>query len=113
MPPEEPPSSSKMNEKSSNSGTADCWTLRFDGSKSKQGAGARFELISPKGKTFFADHRLQFHCTNNVVEYEALIHRLLMALRKKVKILQVFGDLKLVVRQVRKQYSCRDRRMTN
>lgn len=68
------------------------WTLKFDGSKSKQGAGAGFELISPKGKSFFAAHRLQFHCTNTVAEYEALIHGLLMALKKKVKVLQVFGD---------------------
>lgn len=66
--------------------------LRFDESKSKHCVGARFEFISPKGKTFFVTHRLQFHFINNVAEYEALIHGLSMALRKKVKILQVFGD---------------------
>lgn len=37
-----------------------CWTLRFDGSKSKQGTRAGFKLISPMSKTFFATHRLQF-----------------------------------------------------
>lgn len=95
------------------SAVANCWTLRFDGSKSKQGAEAGFEIISPKGKTLCVDHRLQFHCTNNVAEYEALVHGLLMALKKKVKILQVFGDSELVVKKVRRQYSCHDRRMTN
>lgn len=93
--------------------TVECWTLKFDGCKSKHGAGAGFELISPKGKNFFAAHRLQFQCTNNVAEYETLIHGLLMALKKRVKILQVFGDSELVVKQVRRQYSCHDRRMTN
>lgn len=43
------------------------WMLRFDGSKSKQGVGAGFDLINPIGKTYFATHRLQFYCTNNVV----------------------------------------------
>lgn len=47
------------------------------------------------------------------MEYEALVHGLLMALRKKVKMLQVFNDSKLVVKQVRKLYSCHDRRLGN
>lgn len=101
---EEPSSSSNIKDTTRKSMVSGCWTLRFDGSKSKQGAGARFELMNPRVKTFFVDHRLQFHSTNNVVEYEALIHRLLMELNKRVKILQVFGDSKLVVKQVKRQY---------
>lgn len=98
----EPSNSNSARDAAKKSIVVGCWTLRFDGSKLKQGVGAGFELINPKGKTFFAAHRLQFHCTNNVAEYEALIHGLLMALKKKVKILQVFGDSELVVKQVRR-----------
>lgn len=113
MPFEELSSSNGASNTVRDSTVARCWALRFNGSKSKQGAGAGFELISPKGKTFFATHRLQFHCTNNVAEYEALVHGLLMALKKKVKVLQVYGDSELVVKKVRRQYSYHDRRMTN
>lgn len=89
------------------------WMLCFDGSKSKQGVGASFKLISPSSKTFFVTFKLQFYCTNNIVEYEALVHRLLMELRKRVKMLPIFGDSKLVVRHVRKLYSCDDQRFNS
>ena len=49
------------------------WTLRFDGSRCKSGANVGIELINPKGRSFYATYRLQFRCTNNGVEYEALI----------------------------------------
>ena len=64
------------------------WTLRFDGSKTKQGARAGFELISPTGTTYLEAHRLQFPCTNNMAEYEALILGLCV-IKKGVKILHV------------------------
>ena len=49
------------------------WTLRFDGSRCRSGAGAGIELINPKGRSFYATYRLQFRCTNNGVEYRAFI----------------------------------------
>jgi hypothetical protein len=65
------------------------WTLRFDGSRSKQGARDGFELNNPMGKIFLATHWLQFYFTNNVVEYDALVHRFLLALHKNLNLLQV------------------------
>lgn len=88
------------------------WTLRFDGSKSKRGAGAGVELISPTGETYLASYWLQFHCTNNIAEYESLIHGLLLAIKKGSQILHCFGDSEVVVRQVRKQYTCHDKRLS-
>jgi len=76
------------------------WTLRFDGSRCRQGSGAGVELISPTGSSFLTSQRLQFPCTNNVAEYEALVQGLLLALQKKVRVVQVFGDSELVVKQV-------------
>jgi hypothetical protein len=49
------------------------WNLHFYGSKSKEGVGSRSILIDPQRiKTLITCH-LQFECTNNTVEYEALI----------------------------------------
>ncbi|KAH9315515.1 hypothetical protein KI387_024142, partial [Taxus chinensis] len=48
------------------------WKLYFDGSRSRNGMGAGVVLISPKDEKLFFTHRLQFACSNNVAEYEAL-----------------------------------------
>eukprot|EP00253_Pinus_taeda_P002923 PITA_02923 len=44
--------------------------------------------------------RLEFDCTNNTAEYEALVQGLYKAIRLNVKYLQVFRDSKIVVKQV-------------
>eukprot|EP00253_Pinus_taeda_P024750 PITA_24750 len=43
--------------------------------------------------------RLEFNCTNNIAEYEALVQGLYKAIRLNVKYLQVFGDSEIVVKQ--------------
>ena len=51
------------------------WTLYFNGSKNTEGAGAEIVLISPKGNKLRYVLQLDFApCTNNVAEYEALLH---------------------------------------
>jgi hypothetical protein len=52
---------------------AKCWTLYFDGSVMKTGAGAGLLLISPLGEHMRYVVRLHFPASNNVVEYEALL----------------------------------------
>ena len=49
------------------------WTLFFNGSRSKDGVGAGCVLIDPKGTKTMISCRLEFECTNNVVEYEARV----------------------------------------
>jgi hypothetical protein len=52
---------------------AETWTVFCDGSWETFGAGAAVVLISPsKIKTCYAA-RLDFTCTNNIAEYEALL----------------------------------------
>jgi hypothetical protein len=52
---------------------AEAWTVFYDGSWGTFGIGATTILISPsKTKTCYAA-RLDFNCTNNIVEYEALL----------------------------------------
>ena len=45
----------------------------FDGSKSKDGAGAGYVFIDPKGSKWMIVCRLEFKYTNNIAEYEALV----------------------------------------
>jgi len=47
--------------------------------------------------------RLNFPCTNNEVEYEALIQGLIPMLQMKVRDLLVTGDLKLVINHIKKR----------
>jgi hypothetical protein len=50
-------------------------SMFFNGSKNADGVGAGVVLISPKGEKLRYTLRLNFMpCTNNVVEYEALLH---------------------------------------
>jgi hypothetical protein len=56
----------------------EAWTVFYDGSWGTFGAGAAAVLVAPsKVKTCYAA-KLDFNCTNNIVEYEAL----LLGLRK-------------------------------
>jgi ribonuclease HI len=75
-------------------------TLYFHGLVCIEGQGSDIVLLSPKGVAFGFSSRLEFHCTNNRVEYEALL--LCMELLKcmGVKHVKVFGDSQLIVLQV-------------
>jgi ribonuclease HI len=42
--------------------------------------------------------RLEFECTNNTAEYEALLQGLRKSLDMKIQNLTVFGDFEIVVR---------------
>ena len=54
----------------------DFWTLYFDDSKTKEGNGVGCVIIDPKKNKTLITCRLEFECTNNVTEYEALIQGL-------------------------------------
>jgi hypothetical protein len=76
---------------------AHIWSLYFDGSKSKEGAGVGCVLIDPIGNKTLITCRLEFECTNNIVENKALLQGLRKALDLKIQNLMVFGDSKIVV----------------
>jgi ribonuclease HI len=82
------------------------WSLYFDGSKSKEGAGAGCIIIDPTSNKTLMSCRLEFECTNNIAEYEALLQGLRKALDMHIQTLVVFGDSEIVVRQVRDSIHC-------
>jgi hypothetical protein len=76
------------------------WTLYFDGSKNLKGAEAGIVLNSPKGDTMRYVLQLQFEpCTNNMAEYEALLHGMRIAKEMGATRLRCFGDSDLVAGQ--------------
>jgi ribonuclease HI len=87
------------------------WTMYFDGSLMKTGAGAGLLFISPLGKHVRYVLRLHFLASNNVAEYEALVNGLRIAVELGVRRLDARGNSQLVIDQVMKNSHCRDRKM--
>jgi ribonuclease HI len=83
----------------------------FDGSLMKTGAGAGLLFISPLGEHLRYVLRLHFPASNNVVEYEALVNGLRIAIELGVRRLDARGDSQLVIDQVMKNSHCRDPKM--
>jgi ribonuclease HI len=90
---------------------AELWTMYFDGSLMKTGAGAGLLFISPLGKHVRYVLRLHFPASNNVVEYEALVNGLRIAVELGVRRLDARGDSQLVIDQVMKNSHYRDQKM--
>jgi ribonuclease HI len=87
------------------------WTMYFDGSLMKTGAGTGLLFISPLGKHLRYVLRLHFPASNNVAEYKALINGLRIAIELGVWRLDARGDSQLVIIQVMKNSHCRDPKM--
>jgi ribonuclease HI len=90
---------------------AELWTMYFDGSLMKTGAGAGLLFISPLGEHVRYVIRLHFPASNNVAEYEALVNGLHIAIELGVRRLDARGDSQLVIDQVMKNSHCRDQKM--
>ena len=54
----------------------------------------------PKGDKLAYVLQLHFDCTNNMAEYEALLHGLRLAKEMNIKRIRCFGDSDLVAQQV-------------
>ena len=89
------------------------WTLFFDGSKSKEGAGAGCVLIDPKGIKTMIACGLEFECANNMAVYEALVQGLMKAINMGEKAIECVGDFEIIVKQVRNQIHCLSPRLFN
>ena len=76
------------------------WNLYFDGSVCDDGQGIGAALISLNGDVFEFSSRAKENCTNNQVEYEALLFGLEFLQSMGVKRVEAFSDSLLVVQQV-------------
>jgi ribonuclease HI len=80
--------------------------MYFDGTLNIDGAGAGVLLISPQGEQLKYDLKIHYKASNNDAEYEALIHGLRIAVSLGIKRLLAFGDSKVVIEQVNKEWDC-------
>nr|GEY47801.1 reverse transcriptase domain-containing protein [Tanacetum cinerariifolium] len=86
-------------------------TLFTDGSSCVDGSGAGLILTSPEGVEFTYVLRFQFIASNNEAEYEALVAGLRIAVRMRVKNVQVNVYSKLVANQVLGTYVAKEDNM--
>jgi ribonuclease HI len=82
------------------------WAMYFDRSACEDGCGIGVLLVSPQGVTYSFSVRLPAPCTNNLAEYEAVHRGMELLLEASVEAIEVFGDSKLVVSQLMKEYRC-------
>jgi ribonuclease HI len=89
------------------------WTLVFDGSVCLQGCGIGYVMKCPSGAVHEMVARLEFKCTNNQVEYEALLAGLEAMIDVGAKDVEAFRDSQLVVQLMRGESLCLDSILNN
>jgi ribonuclease HI len=80
------------------------WIMYFDGALNLEGAGAGVLLISPQGEQLKYVLQIHYKASNKGAEYEALIHGLRIVVSLGIKRLLAFGDSKVVIEQVNKEW---------
>jgi ribonuclease HI len=87
---------------------ADFWSMDFDGAVSKEGAGAGVWLHNHKSR-YSENHsyKLNFQCTNNIAEYEALMLGLKLLKKVGAKQIMVRGDSELIIKQIKGEYAAK------
>ena len=79
-----------------------CWKLYFDGASNALGHRINAVLITLEGEYYLFTTKLDFNCTNIVIEYEACAMGLRATIDKGIKELEVYGDSMLIIYQVRR-----------
>jgi ribonuclease HI len=87
------------------------WNLEFDGAHLSSGSGIGIVITTPSKESFYYSYRLEYHYTNNVSKYEALIIGLNLAIEKGVTHLRVVGDSDLIVSQVLLDFPTKNERL--
>ena len=87
--------------------------MHFDGSKMRTGLGASIVLTSPKGDKLRYTLQIHFTASNNVAEYEALIHGLRLAKELGIRRILCYGDSDLVVQQSSGDWDAKDANMAS
>ena len=87
------------------------WKMYFDGASNTLGRGVRAVLISLEGNHCSFTAKLSFDYTNNVAEYEACVLGLQVAIEKKIKSLNVYGDSALVICQLKGEWETIDSKL--
>jgi ribonuclease HI len=87
--------------------------MNFDSSKMLGGLGAGIIFTSPKGDKLQYILQIHFCVSNNVTEYEALVHGLKLAKEIGIRRILCFRDSDLVVHQVSGEWDAKDANMAS
>jgi hypothetical protein len=88
------------------------WSLDFDGVVSKEGSGAGVWVFNSKARYSEShSYKLNFQCTNNIAEYEALMLGLKLLKKLGAKRISVRGDSELIIKQIKGEYSAKHPRL--
>ena len=93
------------------------WTLFFDdaavGRRGGAGAsgGAGVVLMDPDGQLHLHAYSLNYFCTNNTAEYDALILGMELAIQLNIRKLLVKGDSLLVIQQVLGKFETKEQQL--
>jgi ribonuclease HI len=87
--------------------------MNFDGSKMLGGREADVIFTSPKGDKLLYVLQIHFCASNNIAEYEALVHGLKLAKEIGIQRILCFGDSDLVVHQVSGEWDAKDANMAS
>ncbi|KAM2372832.1 hypothetical protein ACFX1X_047516 [Malus domestica] len=82
------------------------WTMYFDGSSTSTSAGVGIVLQFPHQHRWFFSLKLDFNCTNNQAEYEALVIGLSVLHDLHAARILVLGDSELVINQLNGTFWC-------
>jgi ribonuclease HI len=83
----------------------------FYGASSRESVGAGVVFMSPTQNTISLSYKIEFETKNNVTEYEALVLGLIVSKDMKIEELEEFGDVELIVHQVRNLYEAKHPRL--
>ena len=88
--------------------------MDFDGAVGKDGAGIGIWIRSPffqpekvPSNVRVCPYKLAFDCSNNEAEYEVLIAGLKILKKLNAKRISVYGDSKLIIKQVKGEYQAK------
>jgi ribonuclease HI len=84
------------------------WKLLFDSSTCREGQGVGVVLVSPRSAILEQSVCLEYFCTNNQAEYEAILLGLQILSSMGIKSVEPLGDPLLVVQQIAGVFQCFD-----
>lgn len=84
------------------------YMIYFDGSRCKKGRGVGIISNISQVVTIPYSFKISFPCTNNNVEYEALILAIKTTIKLKLRRVKFIGDSFLVMNQVKGFFQCRE-----
>ncbi|XP_026417452.1 uncharacterized protein LOC113312935 [Papaver somniferum] len=85
------------------------WEVFVDGSRNREGAGIGIVITAPAGDRVVHALRLEFKGhTNNIVEYEAVVHALRLVIEMGITDVRLTSDSQLVIQQIELEYNVYD-----